>query len=340
MALTRYRTVDLWGAGDHTTIQAAINYAVANGAGSGSSSGGLATDRWTIFCNRGVYDELIDIPAGVLVTSESMGGAAILRTPTIRSGGQLNNFFVRVANSTDTVGLRLIWSSTSSTQTDIYITNCRVFVDRAYDGIISAVTVEGTEQNRIAFLRGCDFYARNEFMGTHSGSGEEPIANVFRMKSDVMPSGFEVFNCHLKTSNGSENSAYSILAINESTAGPGTGSFSIPPTIQIESPWFDPNASAHPQPLYLRNLNTHGPGAYMNVPYYTYGVEQAPAVETAYAGNLSPFYGTMASQLSATESIIRRYQSEDYELTPTIGVPAPLDSGYVSPPGSLVVVTP
>lgn len=337
MAFTRYRTVDLWGGGDHTTIQAAINYAVDNGAGSGSSSGGLSTDRWTIWCNRGVYNELIDIPAGVLVTSESMGGAAILRTPIVRSGGQLNNFFVRVANATDTVGLRLIWSSTSSTQTDIYITNCRVFVDRAYDGTISAVTVEGTEQNRIAFLRGCDFYARNEFMGTPTS---EAVANVFRMKSDVMPSGFEVFNCHLKTSNGSANSAYPVLAINESTAGPGTGSFSIPPTIQIESPWFDPNASAHPAGYFLKNLNTHGPGAYLNVPYYPYGTSAMPGIQTAYTGNVPCFYSGAFNYGYAVGGYFRRYEGEDYELTPTIGVASPPSSSLESPPGSLIVVKP
>lgn len=156
------------GTADYTTIQAAINAAVAAGAGVTATDPSRTEKVWVIEVHGDLYTEQIEVFSGILVKGQGRRTTLIKGRATLHQGARIQGFSIYPPDNSTDFALHCIGDhATASTMINdigIYISNNNQFTPAA------AVQLSGSTStgSAIVFIQDCYFYARNVFQ---NGSG-------------------------------------------------------------------------------------------------------------------------------------------------------------------------
>lgn len=171
------------GTGDYTTIQAAINAAVAGGAASGSAN------SWLIEVVRGSYTENINVPPGIFIRGSGIKATYIVGNVTMDYGTALSDLNVYNTTTAPAVTVNLTANSSGVSLDTVYVLSYG-----AVDAPRECVRVTGTAAQLVS-VQNCYLYCHN------SSAGASAQAVIFRILSGA--AGFiECFSTHAKTAAG------------------------------------------------------------------------------------------------------------------------------------------
>jgi hypothetical protein len=206
MAITNTLIVDPTpGNGDHTTIQAAINAAVAAGA---SASSLWMVEVRGIGPSSGTWAENLTIPSGIHLNGWGPRSTRIAGTVTINSASRLSNLEIAPPADTATVALNCVANALNS----IHIHDVHIFITNSTNASVVGVRYDsGTYSQPIVYIQRSHIYVRNPYNGAGTA------AKTVHFETLGQSGYIEVEHVHCKSSNGVGGTTEAVFHLNSST---------------------------------------------------------------------------------------------------------------------------
>lgn len=324
MAWSRYIQVDAGGAGDYTTITAAIAGAI--------SAGATYASPYLIDVGLGTFPGNLTLPSGIHLRGRGQYASIINGTVDFK-GCTIEGF--RISPTTadaNSFGVRYTLDTNGHFAV---LNNVNVSVFGVNSGVVAALECSGTATGALVYVRNSILYSANRYLGDNSGSTS--IATPVRINSNYAMY-CEVLGCHLKTST-SGGTSQPIGVLCDSVGGAGIYGYA-----HVVGDWEDVygGSASTPAPILLRSVNTTHPGALLDIGVLPGFSTVPPAIQMAYSGPISPLYSRYVNSLRYRTALAREYGGADYGVNPEMILTAPPSVGQIAaaPEGTKFIVAP